>query len=31
MASNEQLTLDGLNTRIEHLESQYDTLLHLMH
>nr|POE50394.1 hypothetical protein CFP56_35567 [Quercus suber] len=31
MASNEQLTLDGLNPRIEHLESQHDRLLHFMH
>ena len=31
MAFNKQLTLAGLNARIEHLENQQDRLLHLVH
>ena len=31
MASNEQLTLAGMNARIEHLENQQDRLLHLVY
>ena len=31
MASNEQLTLAGLNARIQNLENQQDRLLYLVH